>query len=179
MNSVLPCSRAIAILATCALALFGCARLAALGGSPSPQVDTPLAPTFTEHPAAERIPTSTTSPPTSTLQIAQQLEGRIAFVRIGDGGDQIFVLDLPDGEPVPMADGGWFNQSPAWSPGGNEIAFASDQAGIRGMFDLYAYSFDSGLSTRLTSDPGDWETQPSWSPDGEKITFTLTTFDGS
>ena len=113
---------------------------------------------------------------------------RVAFVR----GDATFVLDVaakqtsraaPGTEPayspsgrlatvvggrvtvdgVALADG----RSPAWTPDGRSIVFASDRAG---SWDLWRVPATGGEPERLTAEPGD-ELLPAVSPDGARIAF--------
>jgi Tol biopolymer transport system component len=58
-------------------------------------------------------------------------------------------------------------ESPAFSPAGDELAYAADSEGVRKIF-LRGLSGDG--ETRLTSGPFD-DIQPSWSPDGKTIAF--------
>ena len=57
--------------------------------------------------------------------------------------------------------------SPAWSPDGTQIAFASDRDGNE---EIYVMAADGSQPTRLTrNDADDWA--PAWSPDGTQIAF--------
>src|SRR6266487_612528 len=92
------------------------------------------------------------------------LTGHIAFAATGNDWD-IFVMQA-DGsgrrqltyDPGPQFD-------PAWSPGGNKIAFASDR---EGQLKIYLINPDGTGLVRLTQGEGEY---PSWSPDGKKIAF--------
>ena len=59
------------------------------------------------------------------------------------------------------------DQSPAWSPDGDRIAFMSI---VDWNWDIYVVNADGTEQTRLTDDPG-LDSSPSWSPDGQKIAF--------
>jgi TolB protein len=59
--------------------------------------------------------------------------------------------------------------SPAWSPDGRTIAFASTRSG---SLELWTMASDGSNPERLSSSPAEY---PSWSPDGSRIAFSLVT----
>jgi len=63
--------------------------------------------------------------------------------------------------------------TPAWSPDGARIAFASDRSGTPGgTLDLYVMNADGSGVTQLTHNtPGVQYSSPAWSPDGTQIAF--------
>jgi Tol biopolymer transport system component len=70
--------------------------------------------------------------------------------------------------PAALSDNGVTgDDSPSWSPSGNEIAYASFQHG-RG--DIYVMRPDGSDKRRLTSDPA-YDDIPMFSPDGKRIAF--------
>jgi Tol biopolymer transport system component/DNA-binding winged helix-turn-helix (wHTH) protein len=75
--------------------------------------------------------------------------------------------DLPPLEVVPIAAMPGFESDPAFSPDGNQVAFAfgaeKDKCGI------YTVMVDGDKPLRLTNDPGD--AFPTWSPDGRRVAF--------
>jgi len=62
--------------------------------------------------------------------------------------------------------------SPALSPDGHMLAYASDRAG-QGNLDIWVQQTAGGMPIRLTDDPGD-DDMPDFSPDGSQITFQST-----
>ena len=73
---------------------------------------------------------------------------------------------LPSIEVVPIAALPGFESDPAFSPDGNQVAFAfgaEDKSGI------YTTMVDGDKPLRLTIDPGD--AFPTWSPDGRQVAF--------
>jgi Tol biopolymer transport system component len=62
--------------------------------------------------------------------------------------------------------------SPAFSPDGNQIAFAwgKSEKGGEITFDIYVKQIGSEKALQITSDPA-WDMGPVWSPDGQKIAF--------
>ena len=63
--------------------------------------------------------------------------------------------------------GDWDDISPAPSPDGESIAFASNR---NGFWDLYLLDLSTGDITQLTDTP-EYEGSPTWSPDGSFIAF--------
>ena len=63
--------------------------------------------------------------------------------------------------------GDWDDITPAASPDGEKIAFASNR---NGFWDLYLLDLSSGDVTQLTDTP-EYEGAPTWSPDGSFLAF--------
>jgi TolB protein len=103
---------------------------------------------------------------------------RIAFVSQRDepGGSDIFVATL-NGERLedvrnltPRAAGSTgLDVTPAWSPDGTKIAFASNRDGSD--FKLWVMNADGSDARQLTSAGSSADVLPSWSPDGTLIAF--------
>ena len=96
----------------------------------------------------------------------------IAFTRdttastTDDAGD-LYVMDADGSHLRQLTSTSSAEYSPAWSPDGHRIAFASDRGG---QFNIYTMDADGGDVRRLTSSGvGDFD--PAWSPDGTKIAF--------
>jgi Tol biopolymer transport system component len=105
--------------------------------------------------------------------------GTIAFTVNRSGWGEIWVMD-PDGSdrmrltalarPQTDASG---NTSPAWSPDGRFIAFASSGEAIREDqrdVEIYTMRADGSERRRLTNDHV-LDGTPAWSPDGKRIAF--------
>ncbi|HZS95981.1 MAG TPA: winged helix-turn-helix domain-containing protein [Terriglobales bacterium] len=74
---------------------------------------------------------------------------------------------LPPLEVVPMAAMPGFESDPAFSPDGNQVAFAFGAKGDR--CGIYTVMVDGDKPLRLTNGPGD--AFPTWSPDGRRVAF--------
>lgn len=87
---------------------------------------------------------------------------RLAFTIMGD----IYVKELPDGEPEQIADVDAMAAQPSWSPDGKRIVFATYADAEGGQ--LYAVDFDGDDLERISVDAA-FYTQPVFSPDGSRV----------
>jgi serine/threonine protein kinase/Tol biopolymer transport system component len=95
-------------------------------------------------------------------------DGRIAFVSMRTGNEEIWVCDRDCERPTQLtAFEGPPVGTPRWSPEGRSIAFDSVAAGNA---DIYVINGDGGAPRRLTTGPFS-NFMPSWSPDGKRIYF--------
>src|SRR6185436_19359008 len=60
--------------------------------------------------------------------------------------------------------------SPAWSPDGQQIVFASNRDGSTQSFQLYLMNADGSTPHRIYGGNG-FSSAPSWSPNGKEIVF--------
>ncbi len=74
----------------------------------------------------------------------------------------LFAYSPTDQPLTRLTNGNWSDVSPALSPDGTKIAFASNRSGY---WDLYLLEIESGETTRLTNTET-YDGAPSWSPDG-------------
>lgn len=90
---------------------------------------------------------------------------KIAFAIDRDGTNrEILVVDAKGGEPEAVAPAKSFDETPAWSPDGFTLLFASGREGHFGI-----YSWEGKLSKVLMAHYRDCA--PTWSPDGRRIAF--------
>jgi TolB protein len=86
--------------------------------------------------------------------------GPLIYVMNADGTGQKLLVGADKGEPL----------GPAWSPGGELVAFHRGQGKTS---EIFVVRSDGTGEKRLTND-GFADQSPSWSPDGTKITFLST-----
>jgi dipeptidyl aminopeptidase/acylaminoacyl peptidase len=86
----------------------------------------------------------------------------------------VFVADLghPGDEPRRVGEGDCAEQSPAWAPDGERLAFLSDHD-QQGQRQLYLVATAGGKAKRLTELKGSLA-DPRWSPDGKQVGFLFT-----
>src|SRR5262245_31070827 len=101
---------------------------------------------------------------------APQPPGRVVFVssRTADGNADIFSADIAGDTIVDLTNDPAPDRSPAWSPDGTQIVFASRRSD---NWDLYLMRADGSQLRRLTEDPA-YDGEPAWSPDGTRIAFS-------
>ncbi len=110
-------------------------------------------------------------------------DGRyVAFMSDRDGDNEIYLLELACAQPAnggtddcestirQLTDNEIDDRSPAWTPDGATILFASDVA-FEGKYDLFALTVADGTLTRLT-ESDTYDDYPSAAPDGERIIYT-------
>jgi Tol biopolymer transport system component len=88
--------------------------------------------------------------------------GRIVF----SARDKLYVMDLPDGSPRRLTDDTVHEQTPAWSPDGQWIAYVTWSSASGGA--LMKVRADGRGRTRIAPDPAFYDA-PVWSPDGQRI----------
>jgi len=99
--------------------------------------------------------------------------GKIAFAcpsdvhEYGLRGFDICVMNADGSDQVNLTRESASGHSPAWSPDGTRIAFASNRDGNG---EIYVMNADGSGQTRLTDNPAA-EAFPAWSPDGSRIAF--------
>lgn len=85
----------------------------------------------------------------------------------------LFIVPANGGEARQLTDGDWSDGTPAWSPDGQRIAFASDRTADRWRVlgsDIWVFDIASGSLRRLTDETLQCGA-PTWSPDGRTIAF--------
>jgi hypothetical protein len=99
---------------------------------------------------------------------------RFVFSALSKGQPVLTVIDVDTGQRLmehEFADiGEIFN--PAWSPGGQQIAFSALKGGV---LDLFLFDVTTRAVTQLTNDPFA-DSDPEWSPDGKQLAWVTDRF---
>ena len=109
--------------------------------------------------------TVSTSQPTETVTLTPIPEAQdIVLFSLEENGYAHLFFYIPQKLPLTrLTYGDWNDVSPALSPDGTQVAFASNRDGT---WDLYILTLESGEIIRVTNSP-DYESSPSWSPDNQ------------
>lgn len=112
--------------------------------------------------------TRLTSGPWNDITPAMSPDGRwIAFASDRSGPWDLYLLDLENGEVVPLTDSPHFEAAPSWSPDGSLIAYESFEQD----FEIKIRSaFDDQVLINLSQHPAA-DFQPAWSPIGRQMAF--------
>jgi len=143
--------------------------LAGLSETPSPPADRTPTPTSPAHTSTPNLPADLPTP----FPVTDLAQGLILLALDDGGNSHLFAYQPQDsgsGQPLPLArliSGPWDDITPALSPDGQRVAFASNR---NGYWDLYLLDLPSGQLTRLT-DSLAYEAAPSWSPDGQWLVY--------
>ncbi len=114
-------------------------------------------------------PSEAPFPPRAVLTPILSPDGRrLIFMAAGSLWEQ----SMDGGQAKKLFDDPAFQQDPAFSPDGKQLAFIADEHGKR---QLRVYDFSTKQTRSLISLPGaTWPLFPNWSPDGKSIVFQRT-----
>ena len=112
--------------------------------------------------------------PLNNFRFLHQLQANIDYyVRVTGFGRSTgpYLLHLwlpqPSAGATNLTNDSAVDDSPAWSPDGTKIAFASDRDGNQ---KIYVMNADGSGAVSLTGN-ATWDSDPAWSPDGTRIAF--------
>ncbi len=103
-------------------------------------------------------------PALTTLEPAVSPDGRqMAYETAVDGRLKLFLRNLASGGVQQITEGTSDDFSPAWSPDGASLVFASNRE--KGNVDLYILDVAQRVTRRLTADTAN-DMYPTWAADG-------------
>ncbi|HSC48354.1 MAG TPA: DPP IV N-terminal domain-containing protein, partial [Gammaproteobacteria bacterium] len=110
--------------------------------------------------------------------MAMSRDGRRLVYQEWDGQVDLYSLDTraPGAQPQQLTFTTRRDWSPAVSPDGRRIVFASDRTGFN---EIWVADSDGGNSLKLTAFSGPYVGNPAWSPDGRQVVFDAPAVDGN
>ena len=116
-----------------------------------------------EEPAAGPAGSAPALAPGGKLPSLDGLKEGLVILAITEGGYSHLFAYQPQVLPFTrLTSGEWNDITPALSPDGQRLAFASNRGGY---WDLYVMDLSTGEATNLTQTP-EYDAHPTWSPDG-------------
>lgn len=97
---------------------------------------------------------------------------QLVFVSNFDGDEDLFYITEDGNNMTPLTVNDFRDRDPVWSPKGDVIAYASEQANApgSGLTEIFTITPDGATITQLTEDNNS-SYSPAWSPDGTRIVF--------
>lgn len=102
------------------------------------------------------------------VSVEARTTAKIAFASNRDGNSEIYIMNPDGSQQVNLTRHRADDYSPAWSPTGKQILFASERGGK--TTDIYLMDAD-GSDVRRVFRKRVERRHPTWSPDGEKIAY--------
>jgi len=134
-------------------------------GAPGPTATPTATPTTTGTGAPTRTPTPTPTPTPHCRSGSVVFQSDRTSTQNYDWG--VYKMRDDGYNQQRLTDNEADDTSPAWSPDGNEIVFASNRDG---NWEIYKMRHDGYTQQRLTNNETD-DMSPTWSPDGNEIVF--------
>ncbi len=97
---------------------------------------------------------------------------QLVFISNFDGDEELWSITEDGNNIFQITSNDWVDRQPAWSPDGQTILFASEQANgaESSLFEIFRVNPD-GTNTQQLTDAAGSSFAPSWSPTGDRITF--------
>ena len=123
--------------------------------------------TATAPPSKTPVPSITQTATPTEWNVTPINGGKIVLAFYEAGHSHLFAYQQLGSPFTRITSGPWDDITPALSPDGRWVAFASNRSG---PWDLYMLDLHSGDLTRLTDTP-QYDAAPSWSPDGNLLAY--------
>jgi len=172
-----PGTRSVLDIFLRALRVFAVSSLVAsfLLSACAPQPETTTTPTLPPPPTETATITLTPTPAptqtpyviTATSDVTPSPRGLFVFSLNEAGRAHLFIYSPLSLTLTRLTADPWDDITPALSPDGSQVAFASRR---NGYLDLYLLRLGTGEITRLTDTP-EYDASPSWSPDGNWLAY--------
>ncbi|MGB3716798.1 MAG: DUF5050 domain-containing protein [Candidatus Promineifilaceae bacterium] len=123
-----------------------------------------------EEPTAVTSPTAVPEPTAAPLPLSTPTgseSGMIAFYSERDGNAEIYIINADGTNERRLTNNRAADETPAWSPNGEQFAFVSTG---NGNDDIYVMNADGSDRRQLTDHEAN-DLHPDWSPDGTRIVF--------
>ncbi len=133
----------------------------------TPKINEAIAPLINATEEAPVEPTATPSP-TPPLVVARTLPSITYMGRDVDQDWLIYMMNADGSDVTAISPQGADDNSPIWSPNGQQVAFVSRRDGNR---EIYVMDADGQNTVNVTRHPAD-DWTPAWSPDGTKLAFS-------
>ncbi|MBZ0280877.1 MAG: hypothetical protein K8L97_09055 [Anaerolineae bacterium] len=97
---------------------------------------------------------------------------QLVFVSNIDGDEELFYITEDGNNLTPLTVNDLMDRDPVWSPAGDVIAYASEQANApgSGLTEIFTITPDGLTINQLTNDNNS-SYSPAWSPDGTRLVF--------
>lgn len=93
---------------------------------------------------------------------------QLVYQAIVDGQQGIWLYEFSTGGMQRLSTNSNFDLHPSWHPDGDRVLYSSEVGGAG--FDLWEIDVPTGLSWRISDQPGD-ETEAAWSSDGRDLVY--------
>jgi TolB protein len=133
--------------------------------SPTASATPTFTPTATHSPG---LPSPTLLPLIPTKEASSPLQAGLVVLALYEAGhSHLFAYQSLATPYLRLTSGPWDDITPALSPDGRWLAFASNRAG---PWDIYLLDLQSGELQRLT-ETQQYDAEPTWSPDGKLLAY--------
>lgn len=133
--------------------------------SPTASITPTFTPTATNSPLP---PSPTIAPLLSNREPTSPLQAGLIILALYEAGhSHLFAYQSQETQYLRLTSGPWDDTTPALSPDGRWLAFASNRSG---PWDIYLLDLQTGDIERLT-ETLQYDAAPTWSPDGQLLAF--------